>query len=1646
MSDQNFSFKPSNINSTKNFLDNPINTKNIKSDLNTTDANSSNLQDIVQKQQKLYEDIKTLSSNINLNLDINQNNSNNNNNNFNNFYQLSADINQAKSQMNNKQLFENMPKTTKSKIQSEKINELIHKFNNIYSSEKSQNTNMVSNNNVGSNSNEDEKEVNIKDFFSINNSDLNGNFDRNNNLNNNNVSYDNIYNNKNNSNVSNKNISNKSSDNIVASTNNTYQNQNLNNFGNRKDMYIYQKRSNNYNKIRLNYFMTKNKLLNRPINIHSYAKNKSYSNNQISKSYNAFKEKRKISNYYSNQNRDNDRDISKISEKANMVINEFKKTLMEAEKVENELNRSKYSLKTFCGFGANGNYNVNNMNNTFDTYNTNNNNINLNQTNDTDAYNTNSFINTNNNYKNKNKQKIKKNNKNNKNYNNNNKNQINEDEYMYEENDNDYINDNNNNNYENYNDNYNENDNINDNNNDNINDNDNDNDNDEIEKLKIQNQMLIKSNMALKNKNKILTHEINTYKNSSIYKNPFTQYDQDLNAFIQDLKISLDNATKNNEELENIIIKTQNENKLLSSKNKELISNFELAKNECEKMTKENSELKVELENRLEEINICENNLKDMQKEITNLNNIINNNNNQINYLNDIQESNKLSQKDNEDLILELKNTIENLQKVNLDNNNEIIDLKNKIEEYNNNLSLKQNEINALNDNINEKELIIKNKDNQINEYNDIINVSNNKNIQNKNELQNLNIEKEKLKNEIKTIKMLLSDRERTISSLKNSISFLTKTFNKNINTINSNINEAMANDDNENFDTNKGLKMIVEKMQKEICELNKKNNEKEKERIKLEKEMNDFNEQYEQIKYDYQLLYQKYIEQNKIIEMIKKEFLKRNNENELQHLTKVNFDILAKLKQSQNENIIKSQQLEKLKKNYEIINNQLIEFSNNQLNYNSLLTNRTNKSNEKNITNEFINNENKRKEDIILNNNINIKDNLNDNNNNINNDMENNKNNINNVINSNINNNINNIINTNKIPNLEIMKDNMNDGKNIYKLNDGNINENENENDNEDNNMKLSDYQNIVEDNLLQYSNENHFEKFGNMNEERSEDINSNINQEISHNDNSNYNDNDNGNNIEKLSENENENDNKNINGNINNILKENNKLHYNYDDEDNNNTNIKVPKNFISINDKNNANDINVNTKTINILKSAPEKKNNMDKINNNINNNLYSDENISNNERFYTCPIKLTSHENENYSEDIKEKMSQSGNDDFVPVQNKYKYISQIELNKLNLNDLEMATINSDYKSNSMGLPKSFNNSNINNVSSNNFKNSNISNINFNNVYQRPSIKELEINDNSSEQNENNMNADMMNMNMNMNMKINLDKSKDKNLVASYQNIYTLNENKIICFNLYEKKFILINPKDKTNGLFDNYISKMSSPPLTLNTNQGFFILLDIYIFHYNEFNNTINILNQIITPHKEGGFIYLNNEIYSISGKDCLQCEKYSIKKNINIKLPSVNYVRINSGLCNINNEYLYIFFGNKCDNSIERLNLSIDYETMSEYINNWEYMQINNAMENGDKISLERFTLFLDDYNNVIILGGNDSNGNINQDIYGLNLDNNEIGVIGKIDTSALYLGQNIQIDDSIFAIYDSRNGLHFFNKELDYHEIYNFNL
>ena len=225
------------------------------------------------------------------------------------------------------------------------------------------------------------------------------------------------------------------------------------------------------------------------------------------------------------------------------------------------------------------------------------------------------------------------------------------------------------------------------------------------------------------------------------------------------------------------------------------------------------------------------------------------------------------------------------------------------------------------------------------------------------------------------------------------------------------------------------------------------------------------------------------------------------------------------------------------------------------------------------------------------------------------------------------------------------------------------------------------------------------------------------------------------------------------------------------------------------------------------------------------------------------FNTDKYKLTKEENDNIymnnSQNIKNKIMLTDKEKLSPEKDKFNNLStQINMNKLNI----------------------FNNNNINNLESNDFhsktfpsslNNNNTNNINYNN----------ELTDTLDDKN-NTLNSQAF-------------KNKEKNII-SYPNLYTLKEDKIINFNLTEKKFVLINPVDNTDGLYGNYITKYSYPPLTLNTPLGFFILINDFIFYYDEINNTINILTKLICPHINSNFIFINEELYSISGKNCLTC--------------------------------------------------------------------------------------------------------------------------------------------------------------------------
>ena len=279
------------------------------------------------------------------------------------------------------------------------------------------------------------------------------------------------------------------------------------------------------------------------------------------------------------------------------------------------------------------------------------------------------------------------------------------------------------------------------------------------------------------------------------------------------------------------------------------------------------------------------------------------------------------------------------------------------------------------------------------------------------------------------------------------------------------------------------------------------------------------------------------------------------------------------------------------------------------------------------------------------------------------------------------------------------------------------------------------------------------------------------------------------------------------------------------------------------------------------------------------------------------------------------------------------------------------------------------------------------------------------------------------------------------------SNFDFIYSLvNNSDLICFNLKQKKFDIRKINDNTKGIYTSYISyyrQNKLQPLLLNNQKYFYILMQKYIFYYDSSLNCINILTKAFSNHLNGKFIQIENSLYLISGNKNTQCELYSLIIKENKLLPSTNYPRINSGVCNINDEYIYIFFGQFCQNSIERLNIkNLNYDEK------WEIIQINefNAI-NDNNIYLNKFITFLDDYNNVIIFGGEDyNNEKSNKNIYGFNLYEKSLAIIGKIDSSAKYCNQYIKLDESIFAVFDENNGLHFFSKELDYHEIFNLNL
>ena len=138
MENNNFSFKTGGISPSRQIQINP---NNINIDYQALEPNSSNLQDIVQNQKKMHDDIITLSSNLNLNFDVNENNNNlnANKNSKEDYNRISSNLNPTKNELSNEKQHKTKSDSTRYDFnqingeQSKKLNELINKFNYLYS-------------------------------------------------------------------------------------------------------------------------------------------------------------------------------------------------------------------------------------------------------------------------------------------------------------------------------------------------------------------------------------------------------------------------------------------------------------------------------------------------------------------------------------------------------------------------------------------------------------------------------------------------------------------------------------------------------------------------------------------------------------------------------------------------------------------------------------------------------------------------------------------------------------------------------------------------------------------------------------------------------------------------------------------------------------------------------------------------------------------------------------------------------------------------------------------------------------------------------------------------------------------------------------------------------------------------------------------------------------------------------------------------------------------------------------------------------------------------------------------------------------------------------------------------------------------------
>ena len=363
----------------------------------------------------------------------------------------------------------------------------------------------------------------------------------------------------------------------------------------------------------------------------------------------------------------------------------------------------------------------------------------------------------------------------------------------------------------------------------------------EIEKYKLSNQVLTRSNLDLRNENKILEVEIGNYESQSnnLNKNNnsiFSQYDTSLQKFIISCKKSLKDSINDNLNKMDTIMNLQLENQNLLKDNINLINNYNNKVIASENLNRKNAEIQIFNERNEKNLYNLEKIKSDLDNELAQLKIQLGNLESEENNLTLLNEANEKRRNDNEDLINRLKKTIDKLNEENSSMSIKVNEEHNKMQQANNNIYFKDNQIEQL------KQIIQRiNMDKEkIKEINENIKQE----IDNKYDIKkNLLLKEKELTNELQVnqeeneiAKQYLKEKDNKINTLKEAIDKVAKAFDDQKN-IDINIEEILKEekeDDEEEKAEEKELELEI-KMAHE-------------ENIRKDNEINEITKMYEDI------------------------------------------------------------------------------------------------------------------------------------------------------------------------------------------------------------------------------------------------------------------------------------------------------------------------------------------------------------------------------------------------------------------------------------------------------------------------------------------------------------------------------------------------------------------------------------------------------------------------------------------------------------------------------------------------------------------------------------------------------------------------------------------------------------------------------